>query len=178
MQKLKDYFAASQRMNRKIFVLFILAYIVFGMIEGLLIMPSAGNMSAMMKSVMEVTQEQARQEITAEEAHQKLAAIRAAQMTIPLWHYIVSFLTACAFIPAVMMRLKDLGWQPELAFLILITAIMGLLSQTMDISILRYSMMAVSVIYLIMLLLLIFMKGTKGANKYGADPLEMKIAAV
>lgn len=177
MQKLKDYFAANRRMNRKPFILIMLGYFLMGLVLAGVFL-SNGKMSGMVHSIVDISQQQARHEITAEEAREKIHAIEAAELaTIPFWHYIPSSLLAIALLPAVAMRLKDVNWSPKLAALVLLTAILGPYAKIGNVAMVGYFIMALSVAEFILFLLLIFMKGTTGTNPYGPDPLEPKIAA-
>lgn len=178
MQILKDYCAATRRINRKIFIYFVLAYLLLGILASAVYMTN-GKMAEYMKSVMEISQEQAHHTISAEDAQQQLHALEANLMAAtPFWQYILSFLFTAAFVPAIAMRLRDLNWNPKFASIVLIMPILGPLAKSGHAEILGFIMLGLSVLHLIFLLLLVFIKGTKGANKYGADPLELKIAAV
>lgn len=176
MQMLKDYFMAKRRMNRKIFIIILLGYFVLSMLSSVLFQ-SASRISTMMKATIDITQQQARKEITAEEAQMRLHELQAAAVAqIPLWHYIIPLILAFTFVPAVVMRLKDVNWSPILAGIIMFAAITGPLAKFGNVALVGYVMMAFSMMHLILLLLLAFIKGTKGANKYGTDPLEQKAA--
>ncbi len=176
MLMLKDYFMAKHRMNRKIFIMILLGYFALSMLSSVLFQ-SASRMSTMMKATIDITQQQARKEITTEEAQIRLHELQAAAVAqIPLWHYIIPLILAFTFLPAVVMRLKDVNWPPILAGIVMFVAITGPLAKLGNVTLVGYVIMALSIIHLILILLLAFIKGTKGANKYGADPLELKAA--
>lgn len=174
MPMLKDYFMAKRRMNRKIFIMILLGYLVLSMLSSA-IFQSTSRISTMMKATIDITQQQARQEITAEEAQIKLHELEADYVAqIPFGNYLLPFIASLAFVPAMVMRLKDVNWPPIFAGITLLLAILSPLAKLGNVTLVGYVIMALSMVHLILILLLAFIKGTKGANKYGADPLEQK----
>ena len=167
-QFLKRYIACDHRMNRKPYIMaLVVFYIISFGFSGYIADQIFSDPSL---HPLELAQQKAQGSITAEQYNSKIQEI---QNSISPWISIIGGLIGLAFLPAVAMRLKDVNFSPYLSLLLPFVSIIAILTRLSGSPILPHSAMAIlGVVIFVGEVLLIFLPGTKGANRYGADPLE------
>jgi len=154
-------------MNRKPYIMAAIIYFVVGL--GFGAMMSVQMLSNPDNNFVELAQQKAHGQITEEEYQSKIHAI---QSSIPPVMHAISLMIVLAFLPTIAMRLKDINVTPMLSLLLPLSSLTAIVTIVIGPVIPHGIMMLLSLVVFIGTVLLAFIPGTKGPNKFGPDPIQ------
>ena len=166
MQFLKNYFRCNHRMTRKAYFFTIVPIILILLtailcVEAPEILETQQSSSNLEQQKTNGTITQTTYDLQTQEIFKKEA-----QETHQTSLFLIALIGTLLILPAYTMRLKDLGYTPWLGLLMFV----GYIHLPLIV------MIPLHICLIILGLIMLFKRGTKGPNRYGPDPLELKTA--
>ncbi len=173
MERIKQYFTTERRMGRKAFWVALILYSFASVTVMLLVQ----NATVPQQEIVDLMIQQKQGDITPAVFEERMNALLGeVQENLKPWRpwiKISDVALIIAFIPAIAMRLRDIGRAPHASLLFLLAPTLKLLGSLSEggSGALFTVLAALTICAPLLLILLALMPGTRGSNAYGPEPL-------